>query len=341
MDTLLCDHNQTEIERFRALLTQMDYAKSRYSSTNASVALGLQSLRNLQSSAKKMLLTVPTTVVGENSTSVGLRPFLLRHSLEATESMSAVGRYATYIYTSDIISLKKWVLDSQRCIDRGKLLYWPLSHLMAENVHSSHGGDRESEFLKFVNRETFSFSLPSEIASTFPAAPHLGLVDGDIRVDRRDVVPLLNIDLPYIAEGSYDSLLKLMDDHPEQLDSFRGFLFGTLEQMRHAVLGSDDFSMNCRRLEKDIRDRVRQLDCDYKHTKLASAIALSGGVVAAWTLALVCLLKDGPNPPAFLTLQGQVLPIAQAYATYLLGKRRLTDNSVHFLWLIGQTVKRS
>jgi len=302
--------------------------------------LGMQirSYKNLISATRKMLLATPKTIVGEN---IEDKQSLTAHVLRQAGSISwihggypqvSITQVIDVLLTSDIKSLRKWYLETNKFIHNGFLDYYPL----IKTVESSISGSP-----KFVTQNqdpTFPFNAyPDQLTLETFSAPHIGLPDGDIMLSHKEYAPILNLDLPVLEEVDFDTLYKLMSDYPEELLAFRDFLHSEVDNMRDAAVGSEHFSQDCRRIERNIRSQMRKLSSDYKKAKLKTAFALTGCAIASWTLVLYCLVKGTGDLLAVLGPGGILTTVSAAYSDYLVKRLGLKDDPVYFLWMIGDT----
>jgi hypothetical protein len=111
--------------------------------------------------------------------------------------------------------------------------------------------------------------------------------------------------------------------------------------MRTLALGSVNFDHECRRVERDIRDRLRKLDSDHRSARFEAAISLTGCAMAGWTLALYCILQGAGNILTILGPGGLLYKVSADYGSYLMKCAGMKNNAAYFLWKIGRTQPKS
>jgi hypothetical protein len=130
-----------------------------------------------------------------------------------------------------------------------------------------------------------------------------------------------------------------MTDNPETLGAFRDFFINQLDSAQDAALGSEQFSKDCRRIERNIRAELRKLNTSITTNRIKNLTALVGGTIATWTLALFCIVQGQHDMLKIIGPGGAVWSLSTAYMEYLTGKISLRDNPVYFLWILGQSKK--
>jgi len=224
------------------------------------------------------------------------------------------------------MALAKWIDNIEGFLDEGTILYTPLLRKV-----SSSGG----KYDQMEGRHTFNFPDWIDSLECF-SAPHIALSDKNIKINRIEFRPLFHIDLPFIQNVDLKFLKTIIDDNPEKLGAFRDFLLDQLSSTQSIALGSEQFSNECRRIERDIRSELRKLNTAIKTSRIKNITSLVGGTIATWTLALFCIIHDQPDVLKVLGPGGAVWTLSSAYMEYLTGKILRSDNPVYFLWLLGQ-----
>jgi len=328
----LSTESYIKIEEFQNKIS--NFEKELNEKTNKTVGLQIKSFTNLSNASKKMLVASPKTIVGESLENPSiLKKYLLKdNSKVASYSGGADYRYDIEIlFSIDIVKLSQWLTDTDSFIKSGNLGYYPIIHRI------NHVGSFGRSSL-YGNRQPQSFwTLPKSLELKSFIAPHIGVPDGDLMLTHTEFAPILNIDLPVLENIDFNVLFKLMSDFPEELCTFRDFLHSKIEDMRQAAVGSEQFTKDCKKLEREIRDHTRKLNSDYKKAKLKAAFSLTGCVVAGWTLALYCFLNNTVNILTVLGPGGLAYTANAAYSEYLTKQLSLKDDPVYFLWVLGKT----
>lgn len=166
-------------------------------------------------------------------------------------------------------------------------------------------------------------------------APHFAVPDGEIRVDDPNFVPLLNLDIPFLAEASLDDIQKLIKDYPEELATFRNFLFKNIDKIKRKTVGSEDLSGDLLSIRREIEDNVRKLKSDLAKAKIKHYVEIVGGVAAAFSLTLYCLVSNQMNVLSVVGPGGVLLGLSKVVADYWSSRLTLKANPVYFLWMIG------
>jgi hypothetical protein len=296
---------------------------------SGSVGLKFHSFENLRSATRKMLLASPKTIVAESSDNPAvLRRYFLHRTDSGMASDKNISTWADILLTADLNKLKRWLLDTREFQDSGSLSYFPLTHsVMLESHHISQN--------PFSGRAYYP--MPSALDLRTFDAPHLGLVDGDLMLSDPIFTPLLNITLPVLENTDFCTLFRLMSDFPQETTSFRNYLLDKVEEARGAAVGSEQFSQDCRRIEREIREEIRKLQSDFKRSDMKSAFTAAGCVVASFTLALYCILHTAPNVLTLLGPGGALYKISDVYIDRKLKQLELKENPAYFLWVLGKT----
>jgi len=324
-----------ELKRLRALV--LDRAKEpSFQLPPRSVGLKLRSLASLEASSRKMLLAAPRTVVAEvHAPESPLRRFLVRCG---SRSQYAGGRSSVewfdweVIETADLSALLGWLDAAAPFVAGGAIDYWP--RLARLSTSASLGVSELTPGSEFGRR---SIPIPKSWDPATFDAPHLATPDGEIALSEPGFAPLFQIDIPVLEEVSFDRLHAIMRDHPAELGAFREHLRDQLDEAGAAAVGSERFARNCRRIERNLHDRLQLLSADLKRARLKAAITSAGCAVAAWTLAVYCIVQEHGEVLRVLGPGGLVYTLSQTYAEYLLRRMELRERPVQFLWRIGQS----
>jgi hypothetical protein len=325
------DRDQTtithqEIMQLRSVIGTLETKKEEVLAGGA-VGMKIRSFNNLEPTTRKMLIATPTTILGESTDDVSaLKPYLL--SSGVCESVPGCSEYFnTVLFSADLRSLRAWLSATARFIETNSLAYYPLT----KEIHHGVNWGRASCGSGIV----YTLSLPvSPPLGSFDAL-HLGVLDGTVMLTHSEFVPLLAIDLPFLANVTFDDLFQVMSDYPDELCSFRSFLQSKLDDLRNAVIGSEGFSRQCRRLEREIHEQLRKLKSDYKKATIKSAFEMTGCAVASWTLAIYCLLH-GSDLLSVLGPGGIAYKMSSAYSEYVVKRLELKENPVYLLWVLGK-----
>jgi hypothetical protein len=224
---------------------------------------------------------------------------------------------------------------ARKFIENENLAYYPLFKSIQDTTSGSPKTVTQNQ------DSTYPFTAyPGNFDLETFSAPHIGLPDGEIMLSHKEYAPILNLELPVLENVDFATLHKLMSDYPEELSAFRDFLHSEVDDMREAAVGSEQFSKDCRKIERNIRGHVRKLDFDYKKAKLKTTLALTGCSIASWTLALYCIVRGTGDLLAVLGPGGILTTVSAAYSDYLVKRLHLKDDPAYFLWMIGDTSKK-
>jgi hypothetical protein len=302
----LAAHNLDELKRF--------------------VGTRLSSLAQIESISKKLVITSPNTVLIENE-KTACQKWITR-SAPPRPYTGSIQVEHTILYTSDIAALINWLENARGFLNDGTILYAPF--LKKKRTYST-------KYDQMAGRTPFYL----KDAGGFPnfSTPHLALSDESIKINRSEFRPLFHIDLPFIRNVDLKLLNEIMTDNPETLGAFRDFFINQLDSAQDAALGSEQFSKDCRRIERNIRAELRKLNTSITTNRIKNLTALVGGTIATWTLALFCIVQGQHDMLKIIGPGGAVWSLSTAYMEYLTGKISLRDNPVYFLWILGQSKK--
>jgi hypothetical protein len=244
----------------------------------------------------------------------------------------------TVLLTADVVNLRAWLADASAFFDNGSMNYWAI--VRRSQTSQGLGRDQLGTSQPKLGEAHRAMPSPEELEQQSFHAPHFGFQDDEVMLTDADFAPILNLELPILENVDFKTLSKLMEDFPVELCSFRDFLHSSVEQMRNSAVGSETFSRDCRKVERDIRDRLRKLDSDYKKAQIEAAISLTGCAVASWTLALYCILSGTGNILTVLGPGGIAYKASADYGSYLTKRMGLKDSPAYFLWRIGKTQPR-
>lgn len=328
--------SKTEIASFVDQLHTWNSHKDQFFQSRA-VGLKLRSLARVGSLMRKMLVATPKTVIGERS-DTSLKAYLLRSELQRVASYPSTDTYITsdVLFTSDLRSLNQWMNDATSFIYSGDVAYYPLieqrqSPARSYSKSQAYASGEGVDFFKLWRTPDYVSQLQSFDAK------HAGLPDGEAMLTEEGIAPLLNLDLPVLEEVSFDALFRVMNDYPEELCSFRNFLYSSVADIQTAAIGSNEFYADCRKVERRIQDEIRKLRSGYKKARITAAFSLTGCAVASWTLALYCILGHGGDILKVLGPGGIAYTASAAYSQYLVNCLDLRDNPCYFLWVLGKT----
>ncbi|NMC15892.1 MAG: hypothetical protein GYA40_04520 [Chloroflexi bacterium] len=337
IDKELSEEKHAAIKIFQERIAE--YASKLTTPTSKTVGLQIRSFGKIFSASKKMVLASPQTIVRESTEDPStLKRYLFADNTSILHSDS--GGY-TFEYTfdvlfsSDILRLNQWLSETRPFLESGNLAYYPIIKSFSETKNVGRGGAYSQGAIP-----SFWTLSPSFKPETFNA-PHLGVPDGDIMLTHSEFAPILNLELPVLENLDFKTLFKLMSDYPEEMCSFRDFLQVKMDEMRKVAIGSEEFSRDCNRIEREIREHLRKLDSDYKKGKLKSAFVLTGCAVAGWTLAIYCFLQGNGNVLTVLGPGGLAYTASAAYSDYLIKRLELKDDPVYFLWLLGKSKRKT
>jgi hypothetical protein len=181
---------------------------------------------------------------------------------------------------------------------------------------------------------SFLASLP---VSSFQRleTPHLGAPNGEVLVSDPNFVPLLNLDIPFLESASLDNIYRVMQDYPDELCAFRSFLFKNIDRIKDKRLESETFAADLETIRREIDDQIRKLRSDLKRSKLKHYIDIAGGIAAAFTLAVFCVVQHDSHTMAVIGPGGFLYVLSTKVAEYLSSRLTLRDNPAYFLWMIG------
>jgi hypothetical protein len=340
LETVLDGENRKRIEALTQLLRDPQPAQAMLDQQHG-VGLQMRTFRNLDSATKKMLVATPQTVVGERSDDLeNMQAYVLDYEIgmdQAASTYSSPAMRYTYevAFSNDLPHLRNWFFEAEPFIKTGQLAYYPLLTRVSNTIGIGRGNAVAGR-----PSPVFVGSLQDVHIDNFEA-PHLGLPDGDIMLTDPDFAPIINLDLPVLTGVDYKTLFTVMNDHPDEMQSFRDFLHGQVEELRGTAVTSADFGSDLRRIERDVRDRVRKLDSDFKQAKLKATFSVVGCVVATWTLALYCMVKGSPDTLSLIGPGGIVYVATDAYADYWTKKLAMKTEPAYFLWVLGKSRRRS
>ena len=126
-----------------------------------------------------------------------------------------------------------------------------------------------------------------------------------------------------------------MRDHPDELCSFRDFLFRNIDKIKDKSLESASFGADLQAVRREIDDSLRKLKADFARSRMKHYIELTGGVAAAFTLAVVCLVQHDMHTLAVIGPGGFAYVLSSKVSDYLSARLNLRDNPAYFLWLLG------
>lgn len=331
LDDASLDALETFRRRIGELLTRLENPADR------TVGMQLGSLNQLLPATRKMLVVSPHTVVGEIPNLACLKPYLISDTSQIVHGDS--GGY-TFEYSMDVLltgairPLQDWLVQAKPFFDAGQLDYFPLIQHVHELKHISRGGIYSAGAIPSFWKPDASIAL-----DTFQA-PYLGVPSGEILLTRSEFAPILNLTLPVLENIDLAMLHRLMEDHPVELTTFRDFLMDRMEDTTHAAVGSEQFGRELNHLERDLRDRLRKLDSDFRSARLKAAFELVGCAVGAWTLAIFCVLHGEGDLLTVLGPGGVAITASAAMSQYLVEKMKIKDDPVAFLWEIGRTERK-
>lgn len=313
----------------------------KFSLDTNTVGLKIRSLHRIASVSKRMLLAAPKTVFAEATDNLmSLKRYLVNIRTESPYMGGRVGAMYYYwdiVLSSDLPAVYTWLVGTQDFRSEGSLDYWPI--FSSFNTYQSLGRDlyTATQGSDLWNRIFERTPIPeSWIPKDTFEAPHLGFQDGDLMLTEARWAPLFHIDLPAIEGTDFSTLRKLMLDFPEELCSFRDWLYKVLDSLRDTAIGSESFTRECHKAEIALRDHLRKLNSDYHKTKIKTAFSLTGCAVASWTLAIYCILKGEGNILTLLGPGGIAYKLSSDYCEYITRMLELKENPVYILWRIGK-----
>jgi hypothetical protein len=215
-----------------------------------------------------------------------------------------------------------WLTEASNFIETGSLDFMP--HLTLEREHLAVWKTNKPEFSKL--------SIPSFQRLD---CPHQATQAGDVFVSDPNFVPLLNLEIPYLESASLEHIHQLMVDYPEELETFRAFLFRNIEKIKDRQISSASFGSDLNGIRFEIDDQLRKLRSDFKKAHLKHMIEISGAAAAAFVLSVYCFTKESNHTWALLGPGGFTYVLSSKISEYLNTKIALRDNPLYFVWMIG------
>jgi len=298
--------------------------------SECAVGLQMRSFQNISAATRKMLIASPQTVVGEYlDNRPELRSYILAdHSARVMNRLTATYYDYEILFTSDLDALIRWFSEAQLFCDSGNIAYYPMIY----TYKTLEAYDKDAPVSDEMMRD-----LPRSIEPKMFSVPHICLQEGDILLNKFEYLPILHFTLPVIENIDFNTLYQLMSDFPKELTAFRSFFYSRLEELRTAVVSSVDFAVDCRNVEREIRERIRKIHSDCRKVKLNKAFSLTGCSLANWALSVYCFRQEPGNALSVLGPEGDVCPTSIAYSEYLTNRLGLKDSPVYFLWLLGES----
>jgi hypothetical protein len=282
----------------------------------------------LEPLSRKLVIGSPQSMICESAQGSNLlRP--VRLSFSAHQTSVSNSHYTTYhlihrsiLWTANPNRIYNWYSAAQSLIDDSTLDYLP--HISFESETVSVWKTNSPEFTHLAS-PTFQH-LDNQ---------HVAIADGDVLVNDPNFVPLLNLDIPFLESASLDNIHQIMRDHPDELSSFRNFLFKNIDKIKDKNLDSATFGSDLQVINREIDDNIRKLRSDLARSRLKHYIDLTGGIAAAFTLSVICLSQHDTHTLAVVGPGGFLYVLSSKISDYLSARLSLRDCPVYFLWLLG------
>ncbi|NPV75191.1 MAG: hypothetical protein HPY59_02330 [Anaerolineae bacterium] len=232
---------------------------------------------------------------------------------------------STHLITNDLEELYRWFQASKEMLLNGRITYLP--YLISRRSYT-------------VEERGLEYSTHNDVIEEMtPKKLFNAVTESDIKVSDPTVIPLLNLDIPYLESITPSQLFRLMEDYPDQLLSFRNYLQHSLLDFQSA-LGSESFYREVHALELDLKDRLAKLRSDIKGLKRTSLLEVIGANAVTWTLYVFVFMKSPDDLVKVLLPGGVVSSVSLAYAKYLNEMMKLKNTPLYFLFLVSQKTGR-
>ena len=282
----------------------------------------------LEPLSRKLVIGVAQSTICEAAEGSNmLRP--IRLSFTSTQTPVVDAHYSLHyrieraiLWTASPQRIHNWFLAARSLIDASTIDYLP--HVTMESEQIS---------VWKTNRADFS-RLAAPVFQHLDT-PHVALPDNAVLVSDPNFVPLLNLEIPFLESASLEHIHAVMRDHPDELCSFRDFLFRTIDKIKDRSLQSASFGADLQAVRREIDDSLRKLKADFTRSRMKHYIELTGGVAAAFTLAVVCLVQHDGHTLAVIGPGGFLYVLSSKISDYLTARLNLKDNPAYFLWLLG------
>ncbi len=296
------------------------------------VAVTVRSQAELSSLSRKLVLGVPRSTICESSDSFNaLKPIQLSFNAQSTSSPHAHGfsHYTRYYklernvwWTANAEQIFNWQAAAKSLIDSSALNYSPHVTTEAETV-----GVWKTNRPEFTGLATPTFKQLN--------TPHQAVPSGDVYVSDPALVPLINLEIPFLETASLDDLHKIIQDYPEELSSFRNFLYRSIDGLHDKQLSSPTFGSDLLRIRRDLDDQIRKLRSDLKKAQVKHYTEMIGGISAAFALVVYCFVQQDSHTWAVIGPGGFAYALSTKFSEYLISKLSLKDSPVYFLWMLG------
>jgi hypothetical protein len=95
------------------------------------------------------------------------------------------------------------------------------------------------------------------------------------------------------------------------------------------------FGADLQAVRREIDDSLQKLKADLARARMKHYIELTGGITAAFTLAVVCLTQHDSHTLAVIGPGGFLYVLSTKVSDYLSARLNLKDNPTYFLWMLG------
>jgi hypothetical protein len=281
----------------------------------------------LEPLSRKLVIGSPQSMICEAAEgSNPLRP--IRLSFNAVQTRSSAS-YTTYyqiersiLWTASPQRIHNWYVAARSLIDDSTIDYLP--HVTTE-----------SEEIAVWKTNLADFSALATPAFQRLDTPHMALPENEVLVSDPNFVPFLNLEIPFLEAASLNSIHDIMRDHPDELCTFRNFLFRNIDKIKDKSLGSMTFGADLQAVRREIDDSLQKLKADLARARMKHYIELTGGITAAFTLAVVCLTQHDSHTLAVIGPGGFLYVLSTKVSDYLSARLNLKDNPTYFLWMLG------
>lgn len=328
IDSQFVNRTRSELTEFVSFIMGQNEAAGSGSFMQNAVGVRIETYQHLPLVSRKLLLVSPRTIFAESLSATGnANGYILsqRNYRGYPSNKPIMACDVDVLFTTNIDSLATFYSEAKGFFKDGNLAYIPSMTTLQSSMSYGYGESSESP--------TVGVSISQKEIRDFKT-PHLGLADGDVYLSKNEFAPIINLELPVLENINFNDMQKVMRDFPEELGTFKDFLFSKVDDMTAAAVGSESFEKECRKIDREIRDHLRKLKSDYEKAKLKAAFAMLGCAVASWTLALYCIVKGQGEILTVLGPGGITFTASAAYSNYLVNKLDLKTNPVYLLWIL-------
>lgn len=335
IDKVFPNFSRKQLESMTSILTKNCRPNDRHSIVQQlRMDLTKTDFDSINSFTKKSLIASPKTILRENFSDKSISNYILNSRIYMPQPCpGGLDPWYTFDITtlssSNLKVLIKLIKDAESFFKDGNIEY---SSNLKKHTLTTH-------FYKFHTHGEDYFVFPANYELNYTFVESDNVVISDKISDKiKDLTqPMLNIDLPVIENTSFDILHKMMKDYPEELESFRSFLFQELLTLSKDLPGEENLGLATSKLKYTISDEVKKLKSDLQKRKIKSTINAVGITLASWTLCIYVLLTGKHNLLSLVGPGGTIYGLGQMLSNYLIDEIGIKSNQVYFLWKLGKT----